>query len=124
MTNAIQRVVPILPVSDIARSIDYYKLLGFAARRYEGSGGGGGYVFLSRDAFELHLTHASGLADSPSGVYFYLAPGTAASLEAEFRSAGAPILSPLARRPWNMNEFVLSDPDGNLLRFGEPAASV
>jgi catechol 2,3-dioxygenase-like lactoylglutathione lyase family enzyme len=121
MPNAIQRVVPILPVADISRSIDFYQLLGFAARRYDGTGGGGGYAFLTRDAFELHLTHAAGLADSSSGVYFYLAPGTASSLEAEFRRAGAPILSPLAPRPWKMNEFVLSDPDGNLLRFGEPA---
>jgi predicted enzyme related to lactoylglutathione lyase len=124
MPNPIQRVVPILPVADMTRSIDFYGLLGFAANRYKGSGGGGGYAFLSRDIFELHLTHSSGIVDSPCGVYFYLAPGTAASLEAEFRSAGAPVLSPLARRPWNMNEFVLSDPDGNLLRFGEPVASL
>jgi catechol 2,3-dioxygenase-like lactoylglutathione lyase family enzyme len=118
--DSIQRVVPILPVADLTRSIDFYRLLGFTARRYQGTGGGGGYVFLSRDVFELHLTHADGIVNSPSGVYFYLAPGTAASLEAEFRNAGAPILSQLAHRPWKMNEFVLSDPDGNLLRFGEP----
>jgi catechol 2,3-dioxygenase-like lactoylglutathione lyase family enzyme len=124
MPNAIQRVVPILPVADIARSIDFYALLGFVARRYQGSGGGGGYAFLSRDIFELHLTHADGIVNSPSGVYFYLAPGSAASLEAEFRNAGAPILSALAHRPWKMNEFAVSDPDGNLLRFGEPIESL
>ena len=126
MPSAILRAVPILPFTDISRSVDFYELLGFAATRYQGAGGGGGYAFLTRDALQIHLYHVAELAggSSPSGVYFYLAPGTAASLEAEFRSAGAPILSPLTRRPWNMNEFVLSDPDGNLLRFGEPAASL
>lgn len=54
-----------------------------------------------------------------NGIYFYLASGTAAALEAEFRAAGAPILSPLSPREWKMNEFVLADPDANLLRFGE-----
>jgi hypothetical protein len=104
MPDAVQRVVPILPVADISRSIDFYNLLGFTARRYEGTGGGAGYAFLTRDALELHLTQDSTLVagNSLSGVYFYL-------------------LSPLAPRPWKMNEFVLSDPDGNLLRFGEPA---
>lgn len=124
MLNAIQRVVPILPVADITRSIDFYNLLGFTARRYQGSGGGGGYAFLSRDIFELHLTHTERIFDSPSGVYFYLAPGAAALLEAEFRSTGVTILSPLAQRPWKMNEFMLSDPDGNLLRFGEPTETL
>ncbi len=48
MPNAIQRVVPILPVADMSRSIAFYQLLGFTARRYEGHGGGGGYAFLIR----------------------------------------------------------------------------
>jgi hypothetical protein len=124
MPGAILRVVPILPATDISRSIAFYKLLGFSAREYQGAGGGGGYAFLTRDTFDIHLYHVDELAGggSPSGVYFYLAPGTAATLEAEFRSASAPILSPLAPRPWKLNEFVLSDPDGNLLRFGEPTA--
>ncbi|MDP9049515.1 MAG: VOC family protein [Acidobacteriota bacterium] len=120
---AIQRIVPILPVADIARAIDFYRRLGFVANRYQGSGGGGGYAFLSRDPFEIHITHVDGFSEGTSvcGVYFYLAPGSAASLEDEFRNAGVPILSPLAPRPWRMNEFVISDPDTNLLRFGEPA---
>ena len=114
----ILRFVPILPVKDLARAIDFYRLLGFSARRYQDSDV---YAFLTRDGLEIHLRAATDLivGQNPSGVYFYLADGTAAALEAEFRAAGVSVLSPLSPREWYMNEFVLSDPDHNLLRFGE-----
>jgi catechol 2,3-dioxygenase-like lactoylglutathione lyase family enzyme len=116
--HPISRIVPILPVSDLSRAMTYYRSLGFSAEPYED---GDGYAFLTRDKLEIHLRTASDLIEgqNPSGVYFYLAHGNAAALEAEFRAAHVPILSPLAPREWKMNEFVLSDPDGNLLRFGE-----
>jgi hypothetical protein len=116
--HAIARIVPILPVSDLERAMAYYRRLGFSAEPYED---GDGYAFLTRDKLEIHLRTASDLIEgqNPSGVYFYLADGDAAPLEAEFRATHVPILSPLAPREWKMNEFVLSDPDGNLLRFGE-----
>lgn len=119
MPNTAERAVPILPVKDMGRAIDFYKQLGFAAERYQN---GDGYAFLTRDGFEIHLSTSEILVSgqSPSGIYFYLAKGTAAALETEFRAAGTRILSPLAVREWKMNEFVLDDPDGNLLRFGEP----
>jgi catechol 2,3-dioxygenase-like lactoylglutathione lyase family enzyme len=114
--HSIARIVPILPVSDLSRAIAYYQRLGFSAEPYDD-----GYVFLTRDELEIHLRVASDLIEgqNPSGIYFYLANGSSAALEAEFRAAHVPILSPLAPREWKMNEFVLSDPDGNLLRFGE-----
>ena len=117
--NPIDRIVPILCVRDMSRAINFYRLLGFSARRYAG---GDGYAFLTRDQWELHLNQTDTLPESENpgnGVYLYLASGTAANLEAEFRAAGVPIQSPLAPRPWRMLEFVLLDPDTNLLRFGE-----
>ncbi len=77
---------------------------------------------LTRDSLQIHLRRAPDLTEgqSPSGVYFAVQRNTAAALEAEFRSAVIPILSALAPRKWGRNEFVLSDPDSNLLRFGEP----
>jgi catechol 2,3-dioxygenase-like lactoylglutathione lyase family enzyme len=104
----ILRIVPILPVSDLARAMDFYRSLGFSAADYDGRGN---YAFLSRDALRMHLRAAPDLVagHNTSGVYFYLAD----------RAAGVSILSPLAPREWHMNEFILSDPDGNLLRFGE-----
>lgn len=119
--STIHHLAPILPVKDMARSMDFYRRLGFRAERYQN---GDGYGFLSRDGIEMHLNQSNMLIEnhSPCGVYFYLKQGTAAALEEEFRAAGVAILSPLAPREWKMNEFVLSDPDGNLLRFGEDIA--
>lgn len=113
------RAVPILPIKDMDRAIDFYKLLGFSAERYQN---GDDYAFLKRDGLELHLNQFKTLVrgHNPCGVYFYLERGTAAALESEFHAAGVRILSLLAPREWKMNEFVLDDPDGNLLRFGEP----
>ncbi len=103
--------------------MDYYRLLGFTAQAYQN---GDGYAFLDRDGLQIHLTTSEFLIENrnPCGVYFYLNQGTASALEAEFRAAGVSMLSPLAPREWKMNEFVLSDPDGNLLRFGEDLQSV
>jgi catechol 2,3-dioxygenase-like lactoylglutathione lyase family enzyme len=125
VASAFRHVSPILCVSDMSRAIAFYTLLGFQAHRYRN---GDDYAFLTRGGFEIHLKHSDWLIEGRhpgNGVYFFLKQGTAAALEAEFRAAGAPILSPLAPREWKMNEFVLADPDANLLRFGEdiPAAS-
>lgn len=118
-SNFILRTVPIFAAQDVARAIEFYRCLGFVAKRYRD---GDSYAFLSLDGFELHLCRSDISAErqsSENGVYFYLARGSAASLESKFRAAGVPIVSPLAPREWKMNEFVLADPDGNLLRFGE-----
>lgn len=120
-SSPIVRFSPILTVTDMSRSIGFYELLGFAAERYQG---GDSYAFLTRGGLEIHLAQSDMLIKGQNpgnGVYFYLQGGTAAALEAEFRARGAAILSPLKVREWKMNEFVLADPDANLLRFGEHA---
>jgi len=116
--KVIQSICPILPVHNLRRAMDFYRLLGFSCTPYQEADF---YAFLTRDGLEIHLCKATNLIEdhNPCGVYFYLADGTAAALEAEFRAAGVTILSPLESREWKMNEFMLSDPDGNLLRFGE-----
>jgi len=115
---SIALVVPVLPVSDLTRAINFYHRLGFTSKRYQD---GDSYAFIHRDGHELHLTNNRNLIgkESPAGVYFYPANGTAAALEAEFRAAGVPIAEPLAPREWKMDEFVVKDPDGNQLVFGE-----
>ena len=114
----LRSIVPILPVHSIARAVAFYKSLGFTAKLYRDADQ---YAFLIRDGLEIQLRRAPDLTgDNPSGIYIRLSPGTAAALEAEFRAAGVLILSPLSIREWRMNEFMLSDPDHNLLRFGEP----
>ena len=119
MTNkSIAIVVPVLPISDLTSAIDFYHRLGFTSKRYRD---GDFYAFIQRDGHELHLRKFTTLnvEQNPTSVYFYLIEGTAAALEAEFRASGITIREPLAPREWKMNEFVLNDPDGNQLVFGE-----
>jgi predicted enzyme related to lactoylglutathione lyase len=111
-------VVPILPVRDLVRAMAFYRRLGFTAEAWRD---GDHYGFLERDGQSVHLRRSENFIGnkSPAAAYFYLVNGTAAALEAEFRAAGVEILEPLAPRPWNMKDFTISDPDGNMLHFGE-----
>lgn len=111
-------VVPVLPVRDLARAMDFYRRLGFNAHAWQNSDF---YGFLERDGQNVHLSRSEKLIgnQSPASAYFYLVKGTAELLQAEFRTAGVEILNPLAPRPWNMKDFTISDPDGNMLHFGE-----
>jgi catechol 2,3-dioxygenase-like lactoylglutathione lyase family enzyme len=117
-SEAIAIVVPILPVRDLTRAIEFYQQLGFTARRYRD---GDFYAFIQRDGRQLHLSKTPELFPEHNfvRVYFYLHDGTAAALEAECRAAGMAIVEPLTPREWKMKEFVLRDPDGNRLIFGE-----
>lgn len=36
-------------------------------------------------------------------------------------AAGASVTSPLTRQPWGNHDFVIADPDGNQIAFGEVA---
>ena len=44
--------------------------------------------------------------------------GEVPALYEEYRRRGVPGLSSFEMRPWNMKEFLLRDPHGNLLRLG------
>jgi catechol 2,3-dioxygenase-like lactoylglutathione lyase family enzyme len=116
--QTLELVVPILPVRDLARSMNFYRRLGFTAQAW---GDGDQYGFLHRDRQSVHLSRSEKLVgtESPSAAYFYLIKDTAESLQAEFIAAGIEIIEPLAPRPWKMKDFTVSDPDGNMLHFGE-----
>ncbi len=114
------RAVPILCARDLDRSLAFYMALGFETKPYAG---GNGYAFLWWNGVEIHLSQSDTLLEGQNpgtGVYFYLEAGTAVAVESAFRGLGATITSPLSPRAWRMNEFVIVDPDANLLRFGEP----
>jgi uncharacterized glyoxalase superfamily protein PhnB len=39
----------------------------------------------------------------------------------EFQSANVVFLQPLKKQPWGARDFIVKDPDGNLLLFAGPA---
>ncbi len=110
--------VPVLPVSELARSVAWYGRLGFAVRAlFEGSG----YAILGFEGTELHLARFDDAP--PPGSSFsgcYLRVVDADELHARWSALGAPIITPPADQPHGMREFATEDPDGNLWRVGSP----
>lgn len=47
----------------------------------------------------------------------------AKALFLEFEAAGVEFHERLQVKPWGANEFIVRDPDGNLILFGTPATA-
>ena len=106
-------VLPVLPSLDIQQTFDFYtKLLGFSEVVYRVDD----YLILRRPDMELHfrLTDDRTLCERTS---VYLRGGGIGDLHREFSERDVPTLTPMAVRAWNMEEFYIHDPHGNLLRF-------
>lgn len=117
MTNrpVLERSAPVLGADDIAAAINYYRtVLGFA----EGWRRGSPPVIaqVQRDEVEIHLTRRVG---SNSGSVYLYVQGVDAYY-AEIRARGGNIVEPIGDRPSGMRDFVVRDPSGNSLAFGEP----
>ena len=110
---SVQRIAPILPVSDLAAGLEHYRRLGFAVREYSG----GGYGYATRDGVELHLSLVHDLDPSRSNTSVYLFVDDADALAAEWQAAGVKVGGPVDT-DWGKHEGTHVDPDGNLLRFG------
>jgi catechol 2,3-dioxygenase-like lactoylglutathione lyase family enzyme len=120
-------VLPLLPTLSIAETREFYReKLGFEDVVHEDDA----YLILRRSfagaPMELHfwLTDDRRICES-SGVY--IRSSGIDILHEEFTRRGVPKLTPIALRPWNMEEFYVWDPHGNLLKFGRvpsgPSAS-
>lgn len=107
-------VMPILPSLDLDETLAFYRdRLGFPQVIHHDTD----YLILRRDHMELHFW----LTDDPyvcerSAVYFR--GGAIDALYDEFRDREVEKLSHFSVRPWNMKEFYVWDPHGNLLKFG------
>ena len=114
MAGAIQATIPVLASLDLAQSRRFYaERLGFACLLQAPD-----YLILARDGCELHFWLAGDrhIAENTS----CYVRGDTAALHAEFTRRGLE-LPPPAQRSWGMRELYVTDPHGNLLKFGEPA---
>lgn len=106
------RCIPVLASLNIAETLGFYdRYLGFTGEAI------GDYALLRRDAMEVHVWLAPDPIH-PQNTSCYIRGGQVAALFREYRARDVPGLSPFALRPWNMLEFYIKDPHGNLLRFG------
>ena len=121
---AFSYIAPVLRVSDLMRSVAFYRdRLGFeVAFIYEGF-----YAEVRRDGCHVHLQ-----CSAPTGrdqaaferaehIDLCIVICDAAQLCADYTSAGAPIGTALREMPYG-TEFYVRDPDGYILGFVQPTS--
>lgn len=122
-------VEPQLFVTDIERSCEFFcKKLGFSLVFSYGSPPY--YAQVARDVAHLNLRCVEGrviesmVRDREERLSVSMTVATAEEIELlflEFQSAGVTFHQTLKKQPWGAKNFVVKDPDGNLLLFAGPA---
>jgi catechol 2,3-dioxygenase-like lactoylglutathione lyase family enzyme len=118
-------LAPQFLVDDLARSIAYYRKLGFTfAEPWDGF-----YAIGLLDGLELHLKEASKNPDERrfrrTNEHLDAAAGVDGieAYHAQCAANGATIIRPLTATPWGTRDFYVEDPDGYIVCFGgRPAA--
>jgi predicted enzyme related to lactoylglutathione lyase len=107
----------ILPTSDLERTGEHYRRLGFEVRLHQG-----GYGTASRDGFNLHFRLPPDPAPDDGSGAVYFAVDDAEALHAEWVAAGVGETSDLFDPGFGVWEAAHTDPDGNIIRFGSARA--
>jgi catechol 2,3-dioxygenase-like lactoylglutathione lyase family enzyme len=108
------RSTPILRVANLEASVAYYTtVLGFTLdwrNRLFGQ--------VTRGSAPLMLSQGD---QGHAGSWVYVGVSDADALVAEIQPRGAIVRHPPTNYPWGARELHVSDPDGNVLRFGSDA---
>ncbi|MEM7321729.1 MAG: VOC family protein [Actinomycetota bacterium] len=104
----------IFPAADMAAAIAFYRGLGFEVESYDD-----GYAWVRHRGEEiLHLARAADLAADHNRAAGYVHVQDVDAWHAAWTAAGFPV-GPVEDLPWQMREFRITDPSGNLLRVGQ-----
>ena len=118
-----QTVTPQFRITDARRSIAFYvDGLGFKIdwdHRFEP--GFPVFMQLTRAGQSIFLTEHAGDCKVGGAAYFVV-PDVDACYQ-DFVARGVAPAEPPANMPWGRREMVVSDPDGNRLRFASPTAT-
>lgn len=110
----------ILPVSDIASSINFYHdKLGFKVTFTWNDPMD--YVVLKRgENVSIHLTkrHPQTIP-TPAHASLYIFVKDADAVFTEYKSKGVAFQNPISNRDYGMRDFDIKDPDGHILTFGK-----
>jgi catechol 2,3-dioxygenase-like lactoylglutathione lyase family enzyme len=104
--------IPILPVADLDRTAQFYAPLGFAeTERYPG------YLLLNSGDAELHFSQLEQV--TPGECFIHV--GDARQLWKRLKADETSGVGILVDQDYGLREFIVTDPDGNHVRFGSPA---
>ena len=111
--------VPEIPVANIDKAAAYYvDTLGFTM---DWGGEDGGIAGISREHCRLFITNTAFRQEygNTGPILFWLNLNSKAEVDelfAEWKSAGATIVSEPDDKPWKLREFTVADLDGNCIR--------
>jgi uncharacterized glyoxalase superfamily protein PhnB len=107
---------PIFKVTDVAVSTAWFSRAGFDVSFHDET-----YAFARRDwDLSIHLTHTTEDAAAGRGA-LYIHCQDADRVAEELRQAGIEVTGP-RDEDYGKREGSVSDPDGNVIRFGSPIA--
>ena len=115
--DPLQAAMPVLKVSDIAKSSKYYQdVLGFH-EEFRAGEPVLTYAGVGRGMVNYHLSTGANAIEK--GTIYHMVKNVD-KLHDEFKAKGANIIEPLGDRSYQMRDFSLKTPDGHVLVFGEP----
>jgi uncharacterized protein len=117
----IMSVAPGLPITDMTRTAEHYRRLGFVlSAPGSPSLADAEFAIAERDGIELHFAVKKDHDPARTAVWIYIGVEDADVMSEEFIAAGAGQGRPVRNTDYRMREFAHIDPDGNLLLFGSP----
>ncbi|MDJ0946616.1 MAG: VOC family protein [Kiloniellales bacterium] len=122
--TAFQRATPVLKSGDYPASRAFYvDVLGYSV--VEEGGDPPRFGIFERGGSVLFVDAWHGPSQPVAGAWdAYIHVSGLAAICAELEARGAPITRPIEDTVYGMREFEVTDPDGNVLCFGEDADSV
>ncbi|QCB47542.1 VOC family protein [Hydrogenophaga sp. PAMC20947] len=117
-----QTVIPQLRITQGPRSLAFYvEQLGFSIDwQHQFEPGFPLFFQLTREGQTLFLTEHAGDCEIGGAVYFRVPDAEA--YHTAFAARGVIATNPPSPTPWDTLEFLLTDPDGNRLRFASDLA--
>ena len=105
---------PIFKVADVARSVAWFERAGFEVSFHDET-----YAFAHRDRdLTIHLAQTGG-DDPPGQCSLYIHCQAADRVATDCRQAGIEVDGP-RNEDYGKREGSITDPDGNVIRFGSP----
>lgn len=122
------RANPVYPVADVRASIEWYRTtFGFAPGHVNQAPDGPNYAVLTHEgAAVLHLLRKDeaphGLAAPVQAQFWIDGDVDALFADVSARSPRAKVVQPPADQPWGHRDFIVADPDANLVWVTAPLA--